>query len=139
MPLEEIKLLPVGDLSEPGTHLWLWTTNRFLHDGFHLLEHWGFTYLAPITWVKPSGFGAWFVHRTQTLLFGYRKPCRFSRERYKPTVIHASVQKFHSRKPEESYRLIESISDPQRLELFARQQRSGWDVWGNEVESTVVL
>jgi len=26
-----------------------------------------------------------------------------------------------------------------RLELFARQQTPGWDVWGNEVESSITM
>ena len=26
-----------------------------------------------------------------------------------------------------------------RIELFARQQTPGWDVWGNEVESSLEL
>jgi len=55
----------------------------------------------------------------------------------------AKTQK-HSQKPEESYELIESVSPPPRLELFARKKRKtlfgeDWDVWGNEVESDIEL
>ena len=39
----------------------------------------------------------------------------------------------HSAKPEESYALIEAASPPPRLEMFARNRRHGWEVWGNEV------
>lgn len=143
MDMDGIRKLPVGDMADEGCHLWLWTTNQFLHEGFHLLELWGFRYLAPVTWVKPSGLGAWFVHRTQTCLMGYRPPCRFEGERYKPTVIVAGLPRRHSEKPEEAYRLIEAVSSPPRVELFARAWhplfpiREGWDVWGNEVPSTV--
>jgi N6-adenosine-specific RNA methylase IME4 len=45
----------------------------------------------------------------------------------------------HSKKPELFLDLIESMSRPPRLELFARRRRLGWDVWGNEVESDVDL
>jgi N6-adenosine-specific RNA methylase IME4 len=31
------------------------------------------------------------------------------------------------------------MGDQPRIELFARQQTPGWDVWGNEVESTVTM
>ena len=41
----------------------------------------------------------------------------------------------HSQKPEESFGLIEKVSPPPRLELFARGNRPGWDAWGNECES----
>lgn len=139
LSLDEIKSMPVDDLADEGCHLWLWTTNSHLRAGFDVMEAWGFKYLAPVTWVKPSGMGAWFVHRTQTLLFGYKGKCVFPKARYKPTVLFANVERQHSRKPEESYRLIESVSPAPRIELFARRPRDGWDVWGNEVESDIQL
>ncbi|RJO62360.1 MAG: methyltransferase [Dehalococcoidia bacterium] len=137
MTVSEILALPVQELAAEACHLWLWTTNQFLHDGFHVMEHWGFKYLAPITWVKPSGCGNYFISRTQTLLFGYKGKCRFPLGRYKPTNFHATCPKRHSQKPDEAYALIESISPAPRLELFARQKREGWDVWGNEVKSDI--
>ena len=135
MTLDEIKALPVGEFATDGAHLWLWTTNAFLRQGFDVLYSWGFKYLAPVHWVKPSGMGNWFVHRTQTILFGYRKPCRMGDGRYSPNVIYADTPRRHSQKPEEVFTLIESVSYGPRLELFARAKREGWDSWGNEVES----
>ena len=142
MGLEEIKNLPVREMAEAGSHLWLWTTNAFLRDGFDCMSAWGFKYLAPITWHKPSGVGNYFVHVTQTILFGYFERCQFNLERYLPTFFDG-LPGIHSAKPKESYQLIERISDPERLELFARPWslmfpvRHGWHVWGNEVESDV--
>ena len=131
MALEEIADLPVGTLGGDGSHLWLWTTNQFLRDGFDLMECWGFKYLAPVHWIKPSGLGNWFVTRTQTLLFGYKSPCKFGPGRYSPNIIEA-VPPRHSQKPEVSFELIESISSGPRIELFARAKREGWDSWGDE-------
>jgi site-specific DNA-methyltransferase (adenine-specific) len=31
------------------------------------------------------------------------------------------------------------MGDIPRIELFARQKVSGWDAWGNEVSSDVIL
>ena len=135
MTLSEIKALPVGRLAADGCHLWLWTTNSFLRDGFDVLDAWGFRYLAPVHWIKPSGIGNWFVHRTQTVLFGYRRPCRMGAGRYSPKLIETGDPARHSEKPEEAFTLIESVSDGPRLELFARRPREGWTVWGNEVEA----
>ncbi len=139
MAVKDIASLPVADLAETGCHLWLWTCNQFLEDGFRVMRAWGFKYLVPITWVKPSGIGVWFIHRTQTLLMGYKDKCQFNQERFKPTVLLASVQCNHSGKPEAMADLIETVLDPPRLELFARRKRLGWDVWGNEVDSDVSL
>ena len=44
----------------------------------------------------------------------------------------------HSKKPDEARdKIVSLLGDLPRVELFARQTPSGWDVWGNEVESTV--
>ena len=111
-----IQSMPVEDIAAHDAHLWLWTTNQFLEDGFRVMRSWGFKYLAPIHAIKPSGIGNYFIHRTQTMLFGYRGKCRFPMARY-----------------------IEAISPGPRIELFARRQRPGWHVWGNEVKSSIEL
>lgn len=139
MTLEEICALPVGELAADDCHLWLWTTNQHLPDGFRVMQAWGFRYLAPVHWIKPSGVGNWFVHRTQTILVGYRTRCRFERARYRPNVVMTGDPKRHSEKPEETYALIEAVSSEPRLELFARRKRPGWQSWGNEVASDVIL
>jgi N6-adenosine-specific RNA methylase IME4 len=145
MSLQAIKELPVREHAATGCHLWLWTTNEFLRAGFDVMEAWGFKYLAPIHWMKPSGIGNWFVHRTQTVLFGYKERCIFPHARYRPNVIETGDPIWHSAKPDATYAYIESISPGPRLELFARPwtpmfpKREGWDVWGNEVDSDVKI
>lgn len=136
MSLEQIKAMLICDLAAEAAHLWLWTTNQYLAAGFDVMESWGFKYLAPIHWIKPSGTGNWFVHRTQTILFGYKDKCRFPLARYKPNWFQANPGR-HSAKPEQSYALIEQVSPGPRLELFARAARPGWHVWGNAVVSDV--
>lgn len=138
MTIDAIKRMPVGDMAERGAHLWLWTTNAFLQTGFEVMAAWGFTYLAPITWVKPSGCGAYFIHRTQTVLFGYRERCEFPLARYQPNVLFAPART-HSAKPEAFIDFVETISPEPRVELFARRHRLGWDVWGNESANTATL
>jgi N6-adenosine-specific RNA methylase IME4 len=51
-----------------------------------------------------------------------------------PSVISAPRRE-HSRKPDEAYALIDAMYPAlPKLELFARQRRPGWDVWGNETD-----
>ena len=145
MTVDEIKALPIAPFAADGCHLWLWVTNSFLPAGIEVMKQWGFKYFLPITWVKPSGIGFWFIHLTQHLLFGYKSPLQL-KERFKPNVIYARPpQNKHSRKPEESYQLIEAVSFEPRLELFAREydplwpKRPGWSSWGNEVENDIDL
>ena len=40
----------------------------------------------------------------------------------------------HSKKPDVvREKIVELVGDLPRIELFARNQSDGWDVWGNEV------
>jgi len=145
MTLDEICNMPIKDFADFDCHLWLWTTNEFLEAGFKVMRDWGFTYLAPIIWKKPSGMGNYFIHLTQTLLFGYKDKCLFHNSRYLPNFFEANTPKEHSRKPRAAYDLIEKVSSEPRLEIFARPlspmfpKLPGWDVWGNEVESDIKL
>ncbi len=139
MTVEEICALPVGDLADDGCHLWLWTTNSFLEAGFKVMKAWGFKYLAPVHWIKPSGLGNWVIHRTQTVLLGYRERCIFDKLRYFPNIIQTGDPVRHSQKPEASYQLIENVSHEPRLEMFARTRRHGWLAWGNEVQSDLKI
>ena len=137
MSIDEIGSMPIGNIADEGAHLWIWTTNQFLRDGFDLMEGWGFKYLAPIHTIKPSGIGNYFLHRTETLLFGYYKKCIFGDDRYIPNIIEVPRPKRHSEKPQVAYDYIERISAPSRIDIFARKKRVGWDVWGDEVESDI--
>ena len=65
----------------------------------------------------------------------------------KPKRKSASVRQLlfspveeHSKKPDEARdKIIELMGDLPRIELFARRETPGWDVWGNEVASTIVF
>lgn len=133
MTVEAIKALPVAALADTGAHLWLWTTNAFLAPAFEVLAAWGFTYLTTITWVKPSGCGAWFAGTTQHCLFGYYRRCVFPGRRYAPTHFHAAPKR-HSQKPEQFYGLVEEVSAGPRVELFARRLRLGYSGIGNAID-----
>ncbi|WP_331457851.1 MULTISPECIES: MT-A70 family methyltransferase [Kitasatospora] len=52
--------------------------------------------------------------------------------------LYAPIQE-HSHKPEEQCAVIERCSPSPFLELFARRERPGWDVWGKEITCDVAL
>ncbi len=78
MTLPEIKALPVYDLSnnvDHDAHLYLWTTSRYLPESFGVARSWGFHYVAPLIWCKPSrGFsiGGRFQNNVEFVLFCVR-------------------------------------------------------------------
>jgi N6-adenosine-specific RNA methylase IME4 len=138
MTVGDICALPVAGLADVAAHLYLWTTNRHLEAAFSVLRAWGFTYLTTITWVKPSGQGAYFASTTQHALVGYFVSCSFTMRRWAPTHLLANPPG-HSAKPEAFLDLVEEISPQPRLELFARRQRLGWDTWGDEALTHVEM
>ena len=60
-------------------------------------------------------------------------PVPRTRGRY-PSYLEEAHRR-HSQKPECAYRMLEDMfSGTDKIELFARQQRPGWDCWGNEAD-----
>jgi N6-adenosine-specific RNA methylase IME4 len=139
MTIKQITDLPVSLISAPDCVLFLWTTHKYLPDSFSILSKWGFKYQRTITWDKGNGmclFG--FHHRTEFLLFGYRGRLEmYPRRPAFPTIVSEKSPR-HSEKPQIFRDLIAPYGIP-RIELFARIRVPGWDAWGNEVISDVVL
>lgn len=145
MSQDAIMALPIGDISDDNSILFLWTTNSFLHDALHLIDAWGFEYKTTITWDKEHfGLGYWAWGQTEHLMVAIKgKPYR-PKVPVTRTIVRNKKGK-HSAKPHIFYEIIEKMSEAPRIELFARPaspmfpRRDGWDVWGNEVESDLIL
>lgn len=141
MTLERIKQLPIAQIAEDNAHLWLWVTNATLRIGYDVAEAWGFTVRSPLTWTKNDfRLGMYLRNATEHVLFATRgkAPVHF---RSQGTWLLAPRQE-HSRKPEELFAIIERVSGPgPKLEMFARRRPPfpGWSVWGNEVDSDIVV
>lgn len=151
MNLADICDLPVRHIAAHNAVLFLWIPTPMLVVGKHVgvMREWGF---------KPSGFGfVWIKTKAGSqegivasesdlftgMGFTTRKNaevCLIGSRGLSPRrdagvheVILAPVRE-HSRKPDEAYRRIERYSDGPYLELFGRQQRPGWTVWGNQAD-----
>jgi len=133
MTLEEIIKLPVADLADPaGCHVYLWVTHKFLPEGLRLFEQWGVKYECMMTWVKNVGFTPFsWMYSTEHVLFGRVGSLPVQRKGLR-LDFRAKVQG-HSKKPQVFYDMVKQASPNPRLELFAREQREGFEVWGNEV------
>ena len=142
MRLEDIKALPVADLAAEDCVLFLWATFPMLKEALEVAEAWGFAYkTVAFTWVKENrkspglfwGLGYWTRANAEVCLLATRgSPKRQSAAVHQ--VILSPVER-HSKKPDEvQERIVTLMGDVSRVELFARQETPGWDVWGNEVE-----
>ena len=131
MSIEDLMLLPIPDLADVDSHLYMWITNRSLPKGFALMEKWGFRYITALTWVKPSfGMGNYFRGQTEHILFGV-KGSQMLKRKDVGTVFNAPRgPNGHSSKPHQFYELVESCSPGPYLEMFSRSSRADWTTWG---------
>lgn len=143
MTLDAIRALPVSDLSDAAAHLYIWTTNRHLHEAFHVAEAWGFRHAQTLVWAKsPLGsfLGGAYRSNVEFVLFCRRgtlaTQSRSTTAWFNWSRVGAGA---HSRKPEAFLDLVEQVSPGPYVELFARRDRLGWDTWGNESLGTAEM
>ena len=147
MTLDDIKALPVPEITGDKAHLYLWVPNALLPHGLEVLDAWGFEYKSTFIWEKirkdgqPDGRGVGFYFRnvTEPILFGIKKkssPNRTLAPARSQVNILRTMKREHSRKPDEMIPIIEACSQGPRIELFARGVRDGWDMWGNQADES---
>lgn len=145
MNINDICNLPVKDICEDTSILFMWVTFPRLEQGLQVIKAWEFEYYGlGFDWVKTNknsdspfwGMGYYTRQNTEICLVGVKKD---KSKRIKPqvrnilSVIH-SKKREHSRKPDEIRdNIVKICGDIPRIELFARQKFDGWDSWGNEV------
>lgn len=136
----EIAELRVPDLVQRDAHLYLWVTNPRLFVARRIVRAWGFEYRTLITWEKQGtlGMGYYFRGQTEHVVFATRGNLPIPPERRQRNIFRAP-KTGHSIKPDAFYDLVEHVSPGPYLEMFSRRARLGWDVWGNEVDTEVVL
>ena len=138
--LEEIKshLEKAVQHTPENSILFLWTIDKYLFEAQTIAEDLGYKLHARMIWDKVTGIPAAFTVRYghEYLLYMYKgKLIPVAREeRGKIHTVFREKVKKHSQKPEIAYQIIERLyPDTEKIELYARQERDGWDCWGNEV------
>ncbi len=147
MSIEEIAALPVKELAADDCALFLWVTFPRLNEIWPVIKSWGFRYkTVAFVWIKQApksngvfwGLGYWTRSNAEICLLALKgHPKRVARNVHQVIISHIEE---HSKKPDEARRRIEALmGDVPRIELFARQSPPGWDVWGNEVNSDIIM
>ena len=145
MSLKDICALPVADIAAKDSALFLWATFAMLPEALRVIAAWGFRYkTVAFVWLKQNkkspgwfyGMGFWTRSNAEICLLATRgRPKRQCRSIHQ--FIISPIEE-HSKKPDEAReKIVALMGDLPRVELFARQQSPGWDVWGNEVHSTI--
>ena len=138
---EDIKNLPVKEITEDQAHLYLWVTNPFINEGLQICKSWGFEYKTLITWIKTykdgtpeMGMGYYFRGCTEHIIFGVKGKMKI-KNKITRNMFYAVNSRNHSQKPSCVKDMIVNCSgDLPRIELFAREETDGWDCWGDDTK-----
>lgn len=146
MKIKDIKAMPIKDITADDCILFMWVVDSQLFEAKEVIDAWGFTYkTVGFTWAKETsngkdffGVGMWTRKNPEMCLIATKG---------NPKRINAGVRQLqhykvreHSRKPDEiREEIVKLMGDLPRIELFARTQTEGWDVFGNEVENSISL
>ena len=144
MSVEEIAALrPPADTQ---CHLYLWAVSQRVDYVYTVAEAWGFEPVILLTWKKPGlGVGRFRCNTEHVLVArkGSRHGQPFGHGGRHVQATDGTCFDWprgaHSEKPAAFFALVERLSPGPRLEMFARLHRPGWDAWGNEVQSDVVI
>ena len=147
MDIEDIKALPIREIAAKDCALFMWLTFPCMKEALEVIQAWGFEYkTVAFVWIKQNrksdslfwGMGYWTRANAELCVLATKgHPKRANTGVHQVIVTHIEE---HSKKPNEAReRIVRLMGALPRIELFARQRPEGWDVWGNEVESSIDL
>lgn len=115
--------------------LFLWVTSPLLEECFPVIKAWGFKYKTSFVWDKiKHNYGHYNSVRHEMLLICTRGSCTPDETKLFDSVQSIERSDTHSEKPEEFRQIIDTLyTHGKRIELFAREDISGWETWGNEL------
>ena len=130
MSTKEIKEIELPLMND--SIVFLWTTHKFLPDALEILKEWNLEYKGTLVWNKEKmGMGAWFRMQCEFCLVGIKGKPYWENTKYRD--ILNEPRREHSRKPDSFFTMVEEITLGRRLEYFSREQRQGWEVFGNDI------
>lgn len=151
MNISDICDIPVSNIADKDSVLLMWCTWPQMKEGLQLMEAWGFAYVTGFPWVKvtnvsktlwdelefsvPYGIGFWARGASEFVMIGKRGNPSPPKDGF---IGLLSPNLKHSRKPESLHHYAMSLPEPY-VELFARRPYPGWDVFGNQVENSILI
>jgi len=116
--------------------LFMWATSPKIREALELIRAWGFEYKTCMVWVKDKiGMGYYARQKHELLFIAGKGSLQLPDEDKRPESVFFADRRNHSEKPELAYEIIERMFPTyKKLEMFARNERLGWDSWGDEVE-----
>lgn len=148
----QVAAIPVASVADPtGCLLALWVPCSLLATGMDVMKAWGFHYKQLFVWVKLKkgfreeedwnnstrvGMGRLFRQSHEIALIGTSGKSVYPLlEDHSQRSVAFDLNEGHSIKPGTLQdRLVTMFPQADRLEMFARRQRSGWTCAGNGID-----
>jgi site-specific DNA-methyltransferase (adenine-specific) len=138
----------IQDLTEKDAVLFMWVTDAHIENAMKIMKSWGFTYkTVAFVWMKTTKEGkphhmmsTWTMKGQEMCLLGTKGAMMKNKKDNTIKQMILAPKGKHSAKPQEAAdRIARMFPDCERIELFARDAKPGWDVWGNEITNTIEL
>jgi N6-adenosine-specific RNA methylase IME4 len=142
LKLSDLKQLPVAEIAADDCLLFMWSSSPHLDQGIDLMKAWGFKWATVgFVWNKMRvNPGFYTMSQCELCLIGKRGRIPEPRGARNVRQLVESLRGAHSVKPAEvRERIVEMFPTQSKIELFARQRADGWDAWGDEVKSDIIL
>ena len=136
MSINELCKLPVNNISEKNSILFLWVTSPLLEDAFKVVNSWGFKYKTSFIWDKVKhNMGHYNSVRHEILLVCTKGSCTPDNKKLYNSVQSIERNNNHSEKPIEFLNIIDDLYNfGNKLEMFCRTiKKKNWYGWGNEL------
>lgn len=116
----DICRLPLFEIAEEDSILFLWTDPTRLGEAIELIKRWGFSY--KYCWVWNKDFIAEMSDNAEILLIGSKGY---------PKIIKGEEFDLSSEKPNLIKKKIYSTYGGRKIQLFLDESNEGWNVWGD--------
>jgi N6-adenosine-specific RNA methylase IME4 len=145
--IDDLKAMNIPSIAADDCALVMWWVGAMPQEAIDLVSSWGFNLknMNGFVWQKLTvkhnpffGMGHYSRAGSESCIIAIKG---------RPKVISHSIRAVqshpimaHSQKPDLFRRLcVDMFGDVPRVELFARARSPGWDVFGNEVEGSIVI
>jgi len=114
--------------------LFMWGTVTHVPEAIDVIRAWGFEHKSQAVWDKVHmGSGSWFRGQHELLYVAVKGDVSPPDVEDRRSSVFRAQRTEHSKKPPEVREFIErAYPDANKLELFSRNGRVGWTMWGNE-------
>ncbi len=137
---DEILNFPIDNFADDRCDLFLWSITSKIPLCFEILKAWNFRYMDFFAWDKKIGVPVNGVYRrVEWIVYAYRGKMGINKKgKFIPSMFDEKRGR-HSRKPDILYDTLRKNTREPRIDIFAREKRNGFNVWGNEIGNRVKL